>query len=405
MRSWASLLAIAMSGIGLVAAATARAAAPAAADAGQQLLERFECARCHDGAGLPVPPLEKHCTHCHQEILRGTFKAPPDALARWQKNLHSLPYVPTLVNVGARFERGWLERFLLAPHELRPGLPAMMPRLAISPAEARLVAAALVPAAAPAAPPPASDSQLLKQGRELLESKGCITCHRFSGVAALTPKPLPAAVAAQLKEGQLAMGIALAPDLRHARGRFQPGAISAWLRNPSQLKPDTAMPAIALSDSEVAALAAYIWSAPLAAEPVPAAAVRLPLLTRRVTWDEVSERVFRRTCWHCHSTPEFAMGDGGPGNTGGFGFRGRGLNVASYSDITAGSLDDAGERRSVFLPLSDGVPRIVAHLLARHAELAGQPVPGVRGMPLGLPPLTLEQINLVDSWIAQGRPR
>ena len=121
--------------------------------------------------------------------------------------------------------------------------------------------------------------------------------------------------------------------------------------------------------------------------------------------DEVSARVFRRTCWHCHSTPEFAMGDGGPGNTGGFGFKGRGLNVASYTDIAAGSLDDAGERRSIFLPISDGMPRLIAHLLARHAELTGQPVPGVRGMPLGLPPLTLEQINLVDSWIAQGRPR
>jgi hypothetical protein len=29
----------------------------------------------------------------------------------------------------------------------------------------------------------------------------------------------------------------------------------------------------------------------------------------------------------------------------------------------------------------------------------------VRGMPLGLPPLEPEQIQLVESWIAQGRPR
>lgn len=384
---------------------TAAQAAQPSGDAGQRLLERFECARCHDGTAQPVPPQEKHCTHCHQEILRGTFKAPPDVLARWQKNLHSLPYVPTLAATGARFERAWIERFLLAPHELRPGLVAMMPRLAISRQEAAQLAAVLVPAAAPSASPPASDPQLIKQGRELLESKGCGTCHRFSGAAPLVAKPLPALVAAQLKDGQLAMGIALAPDLRHTRQRFQPAALAAWLEAPQRIKPDTAMPAIPLSSSEVAALAAYIWHAPLAAEPAPGAAVRLPLLTRRVTWDEVSERVFRRTCWHCHSTPEFAMGDGGPGNTGGFGFKGRGLNVASYTDIAAGSLDDAGERRSIFLPISDGMPRLIAHLLARHAELAGQLVPGVRGMPLGLPPLTLEQINLVDSWIAQGRPR
>ena len=31
-------------------------------------------------------------------------------------------------------------------------------------------------------------------------------------------------------------------------------------------------------------------------------------------------------------------------------------------------------------------------------------VPGVRGMPLGLPALSLEEIQLVESWVAQDRP-
>ena len=42
---------------------------------------------------------------------------------------------------------------------------------------------------------------------------------------------------------------------------------------------------------------------------------------------------------------------------------------------------------------------------ARHAEEAGRPDPAVRGMPLGLPPIPLEDIQLVESWIAQGRPQ
>lgn len=99
------------------------------------------------------------------------------------------------------------------------------------------------------------------------------------------------------------------------------------------------------------------------------------------------------------------MGDGGPGNTGGFGFADRSLNLASYSDVLSGSLDDRGQRRSIFLPLADGTPRLLAVLLARQRELAGELAPGLRGMPLGLPALSAEQVQLVESWIAQGRPQ
>jgi hypothetical protein len=165
------------------------------------------------------------------------------------------------------------------------------------------------------------------------------------------------------------------------------------------------MPALGLSADDASALAAFIVTTPLAARPSPDVPVRLPVVARAVKWDEMEARVFRDTCWHCHSEPDFARGDGGPGNSGGFGFAGRGLDVSSYASISAGSLDDTGERRSVFAPLPDGTPRLIAHLLARHVEVAGGSVPGVRGMPLGLPPVPLETIQLVDTWIANGRPR
>ena len=102
---------------------------------------------------------------------------------------------------------------------------------------------------------------------------------------------------------------------------------------------------------------------------------------------------------------DYAIGDGGPGNTGGFGFKGRGFSVTTYADVASGVLDDQGNRRSVFAPLPNGTPRLLAVLLARHKELAGEQAPGLRGMPLGLPPLSAEQIQLVESWIAQGRPQ
>jgi len=178
-----------------------------------------------------------------------------------------------------------------------------------------------------------------------------------------------------------------------------------WLRDPASIKPDSKMPKIPLSQEQATAIAAYVMTAPLAPSPPPVLPTRLPVLQRRVSFAEVNDQVFRRTCWHCHSTPEFAMGDGGPGNTGGFGFAGRGLNLATYSDVLAGSLDDQGERRSIFVPQADGTSILLRALFARQKELAGQITPGVYGMPLGLPALTAEQLQLVESWIAQGRPQ
>jgi hypothetical protein len=178
---------------------------------------------------------------------------------------------------------------------------------------------------------------------------------------------------------------------------METSTIAAWIADPRG-----AMPRVGVSAADARALASYIVATPLAELPPRAATQRLPVLTRPVTFDEVEARVFRNVCWHCHAVPDFAHGDGGPGNSGGFGFAPRGLDVTSYAAISAGSLDDAGEPRSVFAPLPDGIPRLVAHLLARHTEEAGG---SVRGMPLGLPALPLEEIQLVDSWIAQGRPR
>lgn len=100
-----------------------------------------------------------------------------------------------------------------------------------------------------------------------------------------------------------------------------------------------------------------------------------------------------------------ALGDGGPGNSGGFGFPARHLDLSSYRRVASGLVDAQGERQSLFTPSEGGAPLLVAALLARKEEEAGRPRPGLRGMPLGLPSLTLEQIQLVDTWIAQGRPQ
>ena len=78
---------------------------------------------------------------------------------------------------------------------------------------------------------------------------------------------------------------------------------------------------------------------------------------------------------------------------------------SSFLDELRRAVGEDGERVSIFAPGNDGVPRLITVLMARHVEEAGGLVDGVRGMPLGLEALPYEDINLVYSWIEQGRPQ
>lgn len=367
------------------------------ADRGRTLIARFECNRCHEGTGLDAPPPEKRCVGCHVEILEGRFEAPPETLARWQSHITSLVAVPSLGSEREHLSRDFVYRFLLQPHDVRPNLVALMPRLNVDERDARDLATHLVPVAPGRE---TVDRGGLSEGRRLLEEKGCTTCHAFDGVRALGRREIPVPIT----PAELRLGTLLAPDLRHTRDRMTPAALLAWLADPRAVKPDTAMPSIPLAPEQVRSIAAYVLYADLAPRSLPPAATRLPLLEREVAFDEVRERVFHHLCWHCHSDADFARGDGGPGNTGGFGFAGRGINLAEYRDIMSGHRDRDGERRSLFERRPDGTPFVIAVLLQRHREMRGEIDPELRGMPLGLPPLPLEEIQLVDTWIAQGRP-
>ena len=196
----------------------------------------------------------------------------------------------------------------------------------------------------------------------------------------------------------------MAPDLRFARDRMRPAAMLEWILDPKAVKPDAAMPSFGVTQSEAIDIVAYLLEAELEAVPVVELPALPPVLERAVTYAEVYDRIFGRICRHRHSDPNVVIGDGGPGYDGGFGFPKRALDLSTYEGLRSGSLDDAGKRRSVFKEL-DGQPRIVAHLLARHAEVAGQPIEGVRGMPLALPPIPMDDIVLLKTWIEQGRKK
>ena len=370
------------------------------ASRGHDLVQRFECNRCHEGTGFGAAPLAKNCFSCNEQILTGRFPVSPAALARFRPHVASAREAPSLTAIGERLDSAWVREYLLAPRDLRPGLTPTMPRLALDRAQAADIVAYLVRDAKThdAGPRPVGNAQ---HGRELMDGKGCTTCHAFGGVPAFTRGESP-------PEGSAAArAAALAPDLRFTRERFRPARLVEWLLDPQAMKPDTRMPNFALAADEAADIAAYILDVALAPEPRVSFA-RLPPLTRRVSFEEVNRRVFSRTCHHCHTDPESSGGDGGPGNTGGFGFAPRGVSFSSHASILSGYVDARGERHSLFEPLADGTPRLVAALLARHVESNGSalaaPPRSVRGMPLGLPPLSGEEIQLVESWVAQGKP-
>lgn len=375
---------------------------------GRELVLQYQCNRCHDASGHPDAVQGKHCVHCHKDIMEDRFKASAASIARWKPRVKELADAPSLEATGKRFSRRWVEDYLLRPSDLRPHLKQSMPRLAIALADARDIATYLAPdpeprsgdvANAPNAPEIAGAD--LGKGRRLLETKGCGSCHVMSSV-----EPLPSSTPPVMEARAFERAFKLAPDLLVTRTRMSPAKVVAWLKDPASVKPDSAMPKIALTDAEIKDITGYLFTAEPRSSARKPRAVRLPILTRKVSFKEVDEKVFHRTCWHCHSEPDYAIGDGGPGNSGGFGFKPRGLNLSAYEGIAAGFLDDKNERQSVFAKDAEGVPRLVRAMLARHDEESeGVPTGAVRGMPLGYEPLPMEDIQLVETWIAQGRPR
>jgi cytochrome c1 len=368
------------------------------AEHGKALVAQFECNRCHAGTGLAVPKLDQDCVGCHEQIATDKFQAASSKLAKWKP--HIMPYrdVPSLTDLGARLRPAWVRDYLLHPHDLRPNLAQTMPRLQLSPEQARDIATYLTSTSTPAPANVAvtAEPAQIAHGKELLSQRGCVSCHQVTGAGLASPP----------KNDPVVRTLGLAPDLRFARERSEPSVLVRWLLDPAKVKHDAAMPKLDLSADDARDLAAFLSYGELEPAPAKARFERLPVLARRVGFDEVNEQVFAVTCRHCHTNPDLADGDGGPGNTGGFGFKPRKIDFSSYQGIQSGGVDAHGERVSLFAPTPaiEGLPRLVAALVARTREDGGQESGEVRGMPLGLPPLSAEQIQLVESWVAQGRP-
>jgi mono/diheme cytochrome c family protein len=141
--------------------------------------------------------------------------------------------------------------------EVRPGgfPPAAMPDLVVAPGIAQPAAqdqpepggwggwrqflALLQPPPAVAAPSAnlKLETDPVAYGKSLFVAKGCVTCHIHGRVA-------------------IKFSVAVGPDLTDYK--VIPEYVAVWLKDPKSIKPQTAMPQLQLSKSEIDALVAFL---------------------------------------------------------------------------------------------------------------------------------------------------
>ena len=275
-------------------------------------VQKFECNRCHElgiiaALALPVP--EKDCVGCHEKILNGGFDNDTRAVS-WRERITHFTSAPPLMNLSLRLKRNWFEQFLRMPHIVRPRLGTIMPALEYSHGELKLIADFFFGLETSAEITELQAKGDVLSGRSLLDTKGCGTCHVMGGVAALQQGTLEV----PLSEREIRQAMPLAPDLRYTRERMSLAQLTRWLKQPESVIPSEFrnMPHIRLLDKEISDISSYIFHAaldPIISVPLP----NLPApISRSVSYAEVRERVFRKTCFHCHSDPEPVGGDGGP---------------------------------------------------------------------------------------------
>lgn len=409
---------------------TAHALSPKAVQ-GRKVVTDAQCTRCHavsdaSGQDRGVASAEQamHCVDCHTWIL-GTKGKPAEIAEQrktfpdWDRYLESIVHFTQLPDLGTltrKVHPGFVRRFLDAPFDLRPHLEESMIPLRLSAAEKDAVVAYLAElsgdqvAPAPVAGPAPTAAQIA-EGKARFVQRACPTCH-LVGNTPLIPGFTRETYRALASAGKLA------PNLRYVRERIPRAVLVRYITDPQAVDPKSRMAKLPLFGDDAERIADFLLHGEVQLTGGTHAPRQpdIPTLARPVLYDEVFDEVFGKICVHCHMHPESNNGDGGAGNTGGLGYAGLKLNLETWDGIKQG-LVRAGKRVDVLQPERPGEPPLLlAALLRRHVEAerdfrppfgdqvaAGTPTSAERpGMPLGLPPLSVEQIALVKTWIAQG---
>ena len=243
-------------------------------------LDQFGCVFCHRGQGaattveeahrstkaweqplLPARYLESSCGQCHQNAPAGTpqLNRGRNLLARYGcVNCHTLLSTggarmkatddpPELTHIAQKTTREWIFAWLKNPQAY--AVSATMPNFELSDAEARDLSAFLIDQSTPLSPaidakPPSSGlgTDDFQAGATLYGESFCASCH-----------------AAQNAAGILTGGD-VGPELTRVGSKVKPEWLLAWLRDPHQLDPNTAMPHYRFNDKQLGLLASFLES-------------------------------------------------------------------------------------------------------------------------------------------------
>lgn len=200
---------------------------------GERLFEQMNCAGCH--------------------LLKGYEDMPKIG--------------PYLKLASAKLDPSWTVRWITNPHAFRPH--TRMPNFMFTRDEATKVAAYVLASSGKqsaewlkAHPEPASLEQdiknpgLIEEGKGLFESVGCKGCH------AIDADQIGAPVGDDAHFIPTATRTAkdFAPNLSQIAEKTGAGWVYAWLKNPRDFSPHTAMPSLRLSDHEAEALTAFLMT-------------------------------------------------------------------------------------------------------------------------------------------------
>ncbi len=362
-------------------------AAAALASPADEAFRAGDCHRCHDVPGWEKTGRVESCSVCHEWIRAIAAHPAKRAKAmeifplweRYERNVATYLGTPSLEAGMARLDPEWIGTYLADPYDSRPHLNETMPRFDLSAEQIAAIVGAFAKYQVPAKPTPPPEASRVAAGEVIFIRKGCVACHTF-GTRHVTG------------------ALPTAPELAHTRDRMDADHVAAWIRSPQSVSLEATMPTLGLTDEEVLAVRDYVLLADpgwQAAKPLG----RAPKPTKKpVTWTDVQSRVIGMICVHCHMDPEANEGRRGPGNAGGFGWPETGIELETYEGVVAVA-DKIGPS---LLRRREEAHRDAIDPGQKPATLTRPEKPG---MPLGLPPLSDEDISLVLGWLEQGMPR
>jgi mono/diheme cytochrome c family protein len=274
-------------------------------------VSRFGCTPCHDGQGvatsadaahgkeanwqtpmLPAALLQTSCARCH-EVTHGVKGAELVSggadlfLERGCYACHDvagvsyLPkFAPPLTPLKSKLvePRNWLYAWVKDPTHVSPD--TAMPKFKLDDDELGKIVAYLLtlPAAQPSAPL-VLDGASAEDGERLFTERGCHGCH-----------------------GVLADEHSVSPRVPHLAGigsKVTPEWLDRWIADPKAYNADTAMPKVALTDTERHAVVAYLLTLKRAAPLPPAADLT------RFKAEDGKQLVKRYECFGCHAIEGF----------------------------------------------------------------------------------------------------